>query len=105
MAQTTDIEVLAKAADSFSQQRQPSAVMQTPDTTLELQGPNSAKDHDATEPNPSSPQMAKLTSVKFILTLVSLTLCMFCVALDNNIIVTAVPRITDDFHSVGDIGW
>lgn len=101
MVQTTDIKVLAKAADPVSEQwKQLSVVMQTPDTTLlELQGLNNAEDHDAT------PRMAKLTSAKFILTLISLTLCMFCVALDNNVIVTAVPRITDDFHSVGDIGW
>lgn len=101
MVQATDIKVLAKATDPVSEHwKQPSVVMQASDNTLlELQGPNSAEDHDAT------PQMAKLTSVKFILTVISLTLCMFCVALDNNVIVTAVPRITDDFHSVGDIGW
>ncbi|KAL2277302.1 hypothetical protein FJTKL_00142 [Diaporthe vaccinii] len=39
------------------------------------------------------------------LSVVSLTLCMFCLALDNNVIVTAIPRITDEFHSVKDIGW
>jgi MFS family permease len=29
----------------------------------------------------------------------------FLVALDRTIIATAIPRITDEFHSLGDIGW
>ena len=48
---------------------------------------------------------AKLTSAAFVLTLASLALCVFCVALDTSIITTAVPRITDDFSSTKDIGW
>lgn len=30
---------------------------------------------------------------------------MFLVALDRTIIGTAIPAITNEFHSVGDIGW
>ena len=60
--------------------------------------------HQSTEG--SSPrQAAKLNNISFILTLAALALFVFCVALDNVIIVTAIPRITDDFHSVNDIGW
>jgi hypothetical protein len=29
----------------------------------------------------------------------------FCVALDNTIIATATPRITDEFHALQDVGW
>lgn len=29
----------------------------------------------------------------------------FLVALDRTIIATAIPKITDEFHSLGDIGW
>lgn len=50
-------------------------------------------------------QPKKITSFSLIMTLVALSLAVFCVALDNVIIVTAIPRITDDFHSVNDIGW
>jgi len=32
-------------------------------------------------------------------------LALFLVALDRTIIATAIPRITDDFKSLGDIGW
>lgn len=32
-------------------------------------------------------------------------LAIFLVTLDQNIISTAIPRITDEFHSINDIGW
>ena len=35
----------------------------------------------------------------------SLCLSIFCMALDNTIIATAIPRITDHFHSINDVGW
>lgn len=44
-------------------------------------------------------------SLKFWLILVSNFLAMFLVALDRTIVATAIPQITDDFHSLGDIGW
>lgn len=39
--------------------------------------------------------------------LITLALCLsvFLVALDNTIIATAIPKITDRFKSLGDIGW
>ncbi|KAK4217782.1 MFS aflatoxin efflux pump [Rhypophila decipiens] len=44
-------------------------------------------------------------SVRFWLTLVCNFMALFLVALDRTIIATAVPRISDEFHSLGDIGW
>ncbi|OAA68416.1 major facilitator superfamily transporter aflatoxin efflux [Niveomyces insectorum RCEF 264] len=44
-------------------------------------------------------------SFKFWMILVSNFLALFLVALDRTIVATAVPRISDDFHSLGDIGW
>lgn len=35
----------------------------------------------------------------------SLQLTNFCIAVDNTIIATAIPRITDHFGSLGDVGW
>ncbi|PBP24659.1 DHA14-like major facilitator [Diplocarpon rosae] len=45
------------------------------------------------------------TGVK--LGLISLALCLsvFLIALDNTIIATAIPKITDQFHSLPDVGW
>ncbi|KAI0890117.1 putative efflux pump [Annulohypoxylon maeteangense] len=39
--------------------------------------------------------------------LITLALCLgvFLMALDNSIIATAIPKITDDFHSLPDVGW
>ena len=44
-----------------------------------------------------------------LLTLIPITaclcLCVFVVALDRLIIATAIPQITNEYHSLGDIGW
>ncbi|EPE29782.1 MFS general substrate transporter [Glarea lozoyensis ATCC 20868] len=45
------------------------------------------------------------TGQKLVLLMVALYLCMFIVALDRTIIGTAIPKITDDFKSIGDVGW
>lgn len=45
------------------------------------------------------------TGLKLAIILSGLCLSVFCVALDNTIIATAIPRITDDFHALQDVGW
>ncbi|KKK23522.1 hypothetical protein P175DRAFT_0499634 [Aspergillus ochraceoroseus IBT 24754] len=44
---------------------------------------------------------------KWRLALITIALCLsvFCMALDNTIIATAIPRITDQFHALDDVGW
>ncbi|KAK6535878.1 hypothetical protein TWF281_000128 [Arthrobotrys megalospora] len=39
--------------------------------------------------------------------IISIALCLsvFCMALDNTIIATAIPKITDHFKSLDDVGW
>lgn len=54
---------------------------------------------------PANPDLFQPKSPKFWLTLVANFLAMFLVALDRTIVATAIPQITDDFHSLGDIGW
>ncbi|KAG7115539.1 MFS-type transporter VdtG like protein [Verticillium longisporum] len=44
-------------------------------------------------------------TLKFWLIMASNFVAMFLVALDRTIIATAIPRITDEFQSLGDIGW
>ncbi|KAF2142234.1 uncharacterized protein K452DRAFT_318515 [Aplosporella prunicola CBS 121167] len=41
------------------------------------------------------------------LTFITIALCLsvFCMALDNTIIATAIPRITDHFKALDDVGW
>lgn len=43
--------------------------------------------------------------VKLGLLLVALCLAVLCQALDNTIITTAIPKITDEFDSLDDVGW
>ncbi|KAI0195441.1 MFS general substrate transporter [Astrocystis sublimbata] len=43
--------------------------------------------------------------IKLLLISVALCLSVFLVALDNSIIATAIPAITDEFQSLADIGW
>ncbi len=45
------------------------------------------------------------THLKLIIIIVGLCLAVFLVAIDNTIIATAIPKITDDFKALDDIGW
>ncbi|KAH9902351.1 putative efflux pump [Xylariomycetidae sp. FL2044] len=45
------------------------------------------------------------TGAKLALITLALCLSVFLMALDNSIIATAIPKITDQFNSLGDIGW
>ena len=45
------------------------------------------------------------TGLKLALITLALCLSVFLVALDNTIIATAIPKITDRFNSLGDVGW
>ncbi|KAL0580750.1 MFS sugar transporter [Marasmius crinis-equi] len=45
------------------------------------------------------------TGVKLGLITLALCLSVFLMALDNTIIATAIPKITDHFHSLDDVGW
>lgn len=46
------------------------------------------------------PKALKLTFI-----VVALILSIFLVALDMTIVATAIPRITDEFHSLNQVGW
>jgi MFS family permease len=63
---------------------------------------------DVNEPvknqGPPGSQYAPKT-LKFWLIMSCNFLSLFIVALDRTILTTAIPRITDDFNSLGDIGW
>jgi hypothetical protein len=63
-------------------------------------------------PNPKHPALDqealdnyKPKTLKFWLIIISVFASMFLIALDRTIIATAVPQITNDFQSLGDIGW
>ncbi|TPX16122.1 uncharacterized protein E0L32_004117 [Thyridium curvatum] len=45
------------------------------------------------------------TGARLALIILALCLSVFLMALDNSIIATAIPKITDQFRSLGDVGW
>lgn len=80
---TTDVE----KQDASSEQPQP-----------ESEGPSGPPG------GPSNSQYQPKT-LKFWLIILCNFLSLFLVALDRTIITTAIPSITDEFKSLGDIGW
>lgn len=44
-------------------------------------------------------------SFKLAFIIMALVLSIFLVALDMTIVATAIPRITDEFHSLNQVGW
>jgi len=58
------------------------------------------KDEEAEEDDADYPHATKLALIT-----VALCLSVFCMALDNTIISTAIPRITDEFKAIDDVGW
>ncbi|KAF5866593.1 hypothetical protein ETB97_010686 [Aspergillus alliaceus] len=61
---------------------------------------DSLQSGDKQEDEPQYPGKLKLVFI-----VLSLNLAMFLVGLDNTIISSAIPRITDQFHALGDVGW
>ncbi|GES63161.1 MFS toxin efflux pump [Aspergillus terreus] len=51
------------------------------------------------------PETQYLSSWKLGFIVTGLSLSTFCLALDNTILATAIPRITDQFKSLEDVGW
>lgn len=44
-------------------------------------------------------------TLKLIIIMLAVALCIFLAALDMTIVATAIPRITDEFQSLEDVGW
>ncbi|KAF4943258.1 hypothetical protein FGADI_13528 [Fusarium gaditjirri] len=67
----------------------------------------SAEERNATVGNdtPSTPGTQYPSGLRLTSLIVGLCLAVLLVALDNTIIATAIPRISDDFKSLDDIGW
>ncbi|KKZ61010.1 hypothetical protein EMCG_04346 [[Emmonsia] crescens] len=55
--------------------------------------------------NGDSHGISYLTGLPLVIVVVSLCLAVLLVALDNTIIATAIPRITDHFKALDDVGW
>ena len=54
---------------------------------------------------PPQQQQDQVTGFRLFTMLLSLSLACFLIMLDTSVMSTAVPKITDDFHSLRDVGW
>lgn len=55
--------------------------------------------------NPPEEQQPNISGLKRALIILPATLVYFLVMLDNSIISTAIPQITDELNSLLDVGW
>ncbi|KIW07220.1 uncharacterized protein PV09_02079 [Verruconis gallopava] len=65
-------------------------------------------EHDGGQIQPTQTNASEIvypSTAKTAVIMLCLYISMFLVALDRTILATAVPRITDSFHSIDDIGW
>ncbi|KAF9873135.1 hypothetical protein CkaCkLH20_09298 [Colletotrichum karsti] len=65
----------------------------------------SVEERPVPESPPLDPSADGPTGLKLLAITFGLCLTLFLVGLDNIIISTAIPRITDEFSSINDIGW
>ncbi|KAK9344618.1 hypothetical protein V1522DRAFT_171594 [Lipomyces starkeyi] len=79
----------------------------------ELSAPSSndlkPEPNDDPEPPPPAPSSAQeyewVTGWKLFMIMTAVTLVALLMLLDTSIVVTAIPRITSQFHSLADVGW
>ncbi|KAI1746389.1 major facilitator superfamily domain-containing protein [Xylaria scruposa] len=66
-----------------------------------------ASTHTESNDNPThkDADSQHITGLKLGLVIVSLVLACFLLLLDTSVISTAIPKITDEFHSLADVGW
>lgn len=93
-----------------------------PDKEMEIASPvqggsdpqsisRSKQENDSTENDNGMESLSRIATAdyphafKLTFIVVALVLSIFLVALDMTIVATAIPRITDEFHSLNDVGW
>lgn len=62
-------------------------------------------EHELRRTSTTESQIVYPTGLKLALIIIALAFAVFLVALDNTIIATAIPRITDQFKALDDVGW
>ncbi|KAJ5769666.1 hypothetical protein N7520_004225 [Penicillium odoratum] len=73
------------------------------DSEQEASNPDEKSENDS--PEKDTAEIEYPSAWRLVLITIALCLCVFCVALDNTIIATAIPKITDQFNSLDDVGW
>jgi len=95
-----------KAQDDFTEQgisEKPTLDKTLSRKSLQRARTNSSIKFDAGPENDNDVEYPQ--GLKLGLITLSICLAVFLVALDNTIIATAIPKITDQFNSLSDVGW
>lgn len=74
-------------------------------TPTDIKGETVATEKEAQAKLDAEEDMQYPQGLKLAVILAALCLSVFLVALDQTIISTAIPKITDHFNSIKDIGW
>ncbi|KAK4226622.1 putative efflux system protein [Podospora fimiseda] len=110
---TTD-KTETNVAEKSASVEQPAPLQTTPTTSEnEKQAPLSRKQTAASNAGSNALHQVQTredgeeypTGMKLGLIILALCLSVFVMALDNSIISTAIPKITDQFQSLPDVGW
>ncbi|KAF2405494.1 MFS general substrate transporter [Trichodelitschia bisporula] len=95
LAEKTEADVAPSA------QRRPSDVVEEKDNAVtDIEATDAVEEPVYEENEEDYPKSWKLGLIS-----VALCLSVFCMALDNTIIATAIPRITDQFKALDSVGW
>lgn len=81
------------------------------DDKIGKQEPTTDAERVATENDDGPENLSRIATADYprtfelVFIVVALILSIFLVSLDMTIVATAIPRITDEFHSLNDVGW
>jgi len=95
----------SKSSDDEHESNSDNFAMTDPDNIRKDESFCPASPEPPTPGKPTDVPITTLPPVKQGLLILALCLAVFCQALDNTIIATAIPKITDDFNSLDDVGW
>ena len=74
-------------------------------TSLEDHSSRGNAEQSAAPRTDEADAIVKLNAKQLAFMSIALALAIFLIALDETIIATAIPRITNQFHSLNDVGW
>jgi hypothetical protein len=104
------LEPIVQTSDTASQmnmdtQHQQAVSTRASSSAGDVDIQNEKAHEDGVLPSAADEEAVYPSGVKLGLITLALCLSVFLVALDNTIIATAIPKITDHFNSLGDVGW
>ncbi|KAJ5825826.1 Major facilitator superfamily domain general substrate transporter [Penicillium riverlandense] len=103
MATTTTTEVFSlenEAKPALPDLQQQQQQIQSPSTAASARTIEPLNIESTPDTEPNYP-----TGTKFWFTIIAICMILILGGLDANIVATAVPSITDHFHTVADVGW